>query len=305
MAWWGDSGCDRLAVIGLGQIGASVGLAALRASLASRVTGYDIDAHSAAAALAAGAVTDVAASLAAAVAKADLVILAAPVRQIVAMIPEVAQSLPPRAVLTDVGSTKSPVLEAMEQALGGSGRYAGGHPLAGHEQAGPSAARVDMFDGCRWVICPGPGTRGDVVHSLRCVVSALGARPVIMDAGEHDRQVALTSHLPYITAAALCLAIAEGRGESRPTLCGDSLRDCTRVAASDPSMAGDYCLANRGPLAAGIDTMIAKLEYLRHALVAADEAPLHAALCRAREYRASISGNLPAPTHAAGGGDQR
>lgn len=296
MAWWGDSSFDRLAIVGLGQIGASVGLAARRASLASRVTGYDTCPTTADIALDMGAVTDVAPApdLAGALARADLVVLAAPVGQIMRLIPEVAALLPPRAVLTDVGSTKAPIVDLMERALGPGGRFAGGHPMAGAEQSGPSAAREDLFDGCRWALCPGPGTRGEVIHSLRHVVSALGARPVVMDARCHDREVALTSHLPYITAAALCLALADAGNGRPPSLCGGSLRDCTRVAASDPVMAGDYCFANRVPLAAGVGAMISKLEALRDALEHDDEAALYAALSRANQYRASVSGGFPA-----------
>jgi prephenate dehydrogenase len=297
VAWWGDSGFDRLAIIGLGQIGASVGLAARRVTCAERVIGYDVDPAAAAAALAMGAVTELADDLAGAVAGADLVVLAAPVSQTIRLVPDVVKLLPPRAVLTDVGSTKGPVVKAMEEACGSSGRFAGGHPMAGTEAQGPSAARADMFDGCRWVLCPGLHTRGDVVHSLRCFVSALGGRPVVMDAWAHDRQVAWTSHLPYITAAALCLALAEGTNGNRPSLCGGSLRDGTRVAASNPAMAGDYCMANRGPLSDGLAMMIAKLEGLRDALAAADEPRLLESLALARDFRASVSDILPpAPT---------
>lgn len=303
MAWWGDSELDRLAIIGLGQIGASVGLAARRARLASRIHGYDIDPEAAATALQVGAVTEVAGDLEQALARADLVVLAAPVGEITRLIPEIVPWLPPRAVLTDVGSTKAPVVDAMENSMGKAGRYVGGHPMAGAEQSGPSAARADLFDGCRWVLCPGPHTRGDVLHSLRCVVSALGGKPVMMDAGKHDREVALTSHLPYITAAALCLTLAEAGNGKPPSLCGGSLRDCTRVAASDPVMAGDYCYANRGFLAAGVGAIIDKLGALRDVLEGQDEAALHLALSRARDYRASVSGAFPpSPPPPAGEG---
>jgi prephenate dehydrogenase len=296
VSWWGDHGCDRLAIVGLGQIGASFGLAARASSAASRVCGYDVNPDAGRTALETGAVTDLAETVEEAVTRADLVLLAAPVLEIVRLVGMLAPYLGPRCVLTDAGSAKEAVVAAMEAAPGCNARCVGGHPMAGSERPGPGAARPDLFQGRKWVLCPGPSTRADTLQTLRSFVSALGAVPLIMDAADHDREVAWTSHVPYLSAVGLCLGMAAQKsGGDRWRLIGSGLRDCTRVAASDPVMAASFCISNRNHVAAALRTDLDSLNRILEAVDEGDHQGLLELLGQGRRVREEVIGSCAVP----------
>lgn len=289
MSWWGEDRCDRLAIVGLGQIGSSVGLAAREACAAWSVVGYDLDPATAAEALGLGAVTELATSAEEAAQRSDLVVLAAPVLETVRQVAEVAPHLGPRCILTDVGSVKGPVVEALDRSAACRGRGVGGHPMAGGERPGPAAARADLFHGCRWVLCPGPNTRADVLHTVRHFVSLLGAVPLIMSAADHDREVAFTSHLPYLTAISTCLALRAQRADAASwALAGSGLRDCTRVAGCSPEMTASFCLANRLELTRALQSQSTWLARLAAVLAESDQPALEAMLREGRDWRQGV-----------------
>ena len=181
----------RLAVIGTGLIGASVGLAAKRTG--ATVTGFDEDEATAEVALERGAVEEVKPTLAEALGGADLAVVAVPVGRLAAQVRTVLEASAEDCTVTDVGSTKSAVCEAGA----GSTRFIGGHPVCGSEARGPAHATADLFEGATWFLSPLPHsdpTRYRLVHGF---VGDLGAVPVAIDPGAHDRLVALTSHLPH------------------------------------------------------------------------------------------------------------
>jgi prephenate dehydrogenase len=243
----------RVAIVGLGQIGGSIGLALGRTGRWKRI-GFDLDAATLEAARAAGALDETAGSLAAACAGADLAVLAVPVDALPAAIEAAAAALPPRAVLLDTGSARATVGEALERAAGRGLLVAGGHPIAGSEGRGFAAARAGLFEGASFALCP---VRGEIPALARQMVADLGARAVEVDAASHDRALARTSHLPWVLACALRDA---GEAFARMGLSGPGFRDMTRLAASDARVAGAYCRANAREIAAAWSELRAAIE---------------------------------------------
>mgnify|MGYP001614122705 CR=1 FL=1 len=227
----------RLALIGLGQIGGSIGLSLAGRAAWHRV-GFDADAVTTGRAFAAGAVDQVAPTLAAACAGAEIAVIATPVDTLPALIEQATAALPPGAALLDTGSARGPVTPALRRAAARGIVAVGGHPLAGHEGRGFAAARAGLFAGAAFALLPVRGAMPEVVQAL---VRDLGARPVEVEPGAHDRALARTSHLPYLMACALR---ALGGEEAARGLAGPGYRDMTRLAASDPQMAEAYCRAN-------------------------------------------------------------
>ncbi len=226
-----------VAIIGLGQIGGSVGRALGRAG-GWRRAGWDHDPATLAAALAAGASASAASAVADACAGAALAVVATPVDTLASVIAEVAEALPAGAALVDTGGARGPVTAALRAAAARGVRAVGGHPLAGVEGRGFSAARADLFAGAAFALAP----EGDAVPELVLrLVRDLGARPLEVEPGRHDEALARTSHLPYLVACALRELGDEAAGAG---LSGPGFRDMTRLAASDPRVAGATCRAN-------------------------------------------------------------
>jgi prephenate dehydrogenase len=257
----------RLAVIGTGLIGGSVGLAAKRAGRAE-VVGYDPEPDAVAAALARGAVDARAASLEEAVAEAELAVVAAPVAQLAPQVRSALQASPEGCTVTDVGSTKVAVCSA---ALG-SARFVGGHPVCGSEARGAEHATAELFEGATWFLTPLAATdpaRYRLVHGF---VSSLGATPVAVDPQAHDRLVALTSHLPHALANLLVNQAGSTRVEGYEPLAaaGGSLRDMTRVAGANPRIWVDIFVENAAQLRASLAEHRRRVEQLEAALEAED-----------------------------------
>lgn len=251
---------SRVAIIGLGQIGGSIARA-LAERRGWRRIGYDIDASAASAARAAGAIDEVAGSLADACAGADLAILATPVDTLPALVAAAAAALPEGAALLDTGSTRGPITAALEAAATRGIRAVGGHPIAGNEGHGFAASRADLFIDATFTLSPTPGGVPGIVTSL---MRDLGARPLVVTPDRHDQALARTSHLPYLMACALRELGDEAAGQG---LSGPGFRDMTRLAASDPRMAGAYCRTNARAIGAAwhalresVDRAVAALE---------------------------------------------
>jgi prephenate dehydrogenase len=245
-----------VAILGVGLIGGSVGLAARERSGVD-VIGFDPDPSTLDRAVEVGAVDRRSDSVAAACAAADTVFCAAPV----AALPDLARAAldasGPETVVTDVGSTKRELVAA----LGDDERFIGGHPLAGAETAGVENARADLFDGARWYLTPTERSSGLLYDALQRVVTDLGARPQAIGAEAHDRLMATVSHLPHVVANVLVgQAAAElTRDSERMPEVGPSFRDATRVAGSNPAIWGDIFASNRESVAAAIDDAAGRL----------------------------------------------
>jgi prephenate dehydrogenase len=254
----------KLAVVGTGLMGASVGLAAKRAGV-ERVAGYDGDPEALGVAAERGAVDVPAGSVEEAVTEADLAVVAVPVTQLASQVKAVLEVAPDATTVTDVGSTKD-----WARAL--SERFVGGHPVCGREARGPGHASADLFEGATWFLTPGTATDPDRYRLVHGFVVSLGAVPVAIDPQAHDRLVALTSHLPHALANVLVNQAGAGRIEGHDPLAaaGGSLRDMTRVAGANPRIWVDIFLDNAAPLAEALGEHRRRVEQLEQALAARD-----------------------------------
>ena len=256
----------RLAIVGTGLIGASVGLAAWRAGVES-VVGWDPDPQHLA--LAAGRkALEPRDDLAAVLEGAELAVVAAPVTELPAQVRETLAASGDGTTVTDVGSTKGAVCAAAAD----DPRFIGGHPICGSEARGPERASAELFQGATWFLTPVATTEPERYAALHGFVSALGATPVAVDPESHDRLVAITSHLPHALANLLLNHAGAERVEGHEPLAaaGGSLRDMTRVAGANPRIWVDIFLENRDALAAALAEHRRRVEQLEGALAAGD-----------------------------------
>jgi len=269
----------RVALLGLGLIGGSIARALRRNGGAWQVAAWTPSGTGPGDALAAGIIDDAARSPAAAVAGAELVVLAGPPLACLAWIAELAgplaDALRADAVVTDVASTKTAIVDAADQA---GLRFVGGHPMAGRETSGFAASTADLFDGRPWVVTPGRRASDDDRRRVERLVTACGARSIVLGASEHDAAVAAVSHLPLVLSAALVEAVAGVGDQAADTVRGRSWSSArelaaggwesmTRLAKGDPTM-GAGILATNAPAVAArlhdaravIDAWLAALE---------------------------------------------
>lgn len=277
---------QRLAIVGLGLIGASVGLACRARSLAVQIHGADEEPDHCVQAIALGVVDQAVADAAAAVEGADLVLMAVPVGAMEPTIKRIAPHLAPGAVVTDVGSVKGPVAATMERLLPG-GNGVPGHPIAGRETSGPHAASAELFVGSKCVLTPSASTDPAAVLRVRRLWRAMGSEVVEMSPARHDEIFAAVSHLPHIVACAMMgaiLNIAEGGLDLRE-FAGGGLKDFTRVAMSHPVMWRDICLANRKQILEVIGRFEVALDTLKAMITVQDGEGLYQQFSRARACR--------------------
>ena len=256
---------ERLAIVGTGLIGASVGLAA-RAAGVGDVRGWDVDPAALAVAVDREAV-DATKSLGAAVSDAELVIVAAPVAALPGQVAAVLEATGDGTTVSDVGSTKKPVTRAVSDA-----RFIGGHPVCGSETHGPAHASGGLFRGATWFLTPDATTDPERYRMLHGFVASLGAVPVAVDPEAHDRLVALTSHLPHALANVLLNQAGASRIDGHEPLAaaGGSLRDMSRVAGANPRIWVDIFLDNAEALGAALAEHRRRIEQVERALAEGD-----------------------------------
>jgi prephenate dehydrogenase len=255
---------DKIGIVGLGLIGGSIALAARQLWPKALVIGVDNkDVLETAMRLHA---IDVAADDPIVLAEADLVILAAPVRQNIELLGQLDENVRQAAVITDVGSTKRAVIEAA-RGLPARFRFIGGHPLGGAAKGGLEHARSDLFAGRPWLLTPtSEGDPGDALEKLSSFIRALGAEPRLMDVATHDRLLAFLSHLPQLTASALMGVVGEAVGLDGLALSGKGLADTTRLASSPADIWRDIAATNADQIGPALDALIAVLQDLRRDL---------------------------------------
>ncbi|WP_161953973.1 prephenate dehydrogenase [Candidatus Methylomirabilis limnetica] len=277
---------QRLAIIGLGLIGASVGLACRARGLAGEIRGADEDPDHCAQAVALGVVDWAAADAAVAVEGADIVLLAVPVGAMEPTIKRIVPHLDSGAVVTDVGSVKGLVAAVMERLLPG-GNGVPGHPITGREKSGPHAASAELFVGSKCVLTPSASTDPAAVLRVRTLWRAIGSEVLEMSPTRHDDIFAAVSHLPHVVSYALMgamLDLADGGDDLREFAAG-GLKDFTRVAMSHPVMWRDICLANRQPILKMIGQFQAALDHLTVMINAEDGEGLYRQFASAKAYR--------------------
>lgn len=285
----------RVAVVGTGLVGGSIGLGLARAGVT--VTGVDADPARAARAKELGALAEVASSVAEAATGADVVVVAAPVARIADLAVEALDAGAP--VVTDVGSAKASVVGAVEAARPDRGdRFVGGHPMAGSEQDGPDGADPSLFEGATWVLTPTARTDATAHTLVRDLVRSLGAEIVEVSPEHHDTLVALVSHVPQLAATTLMDAAATSAEEHAVLLrlAAGGFRDMTRIAAGSPGIWPDICVANRDAILAALDSYLAALGHVRSLVEARRGDALLELLERARAARR----NLPVGAAAVG-----
>lgn len=274
-----------IAVIGVGLIGGSIGLAA-REHAGASVVGFDADHAAVVTGVENGALDRSAASIEQAVSHAEAAFVAVPVGALPATVDAVLAAAPRDCVVTDVGSTKRAVVAAHAS----EPRFVGGHPLAGAETAGIAHARADLFQDATWYLTPAATTSGVLLERLYRLLRNLGARPAAIDAETHDTILATVSHLPHVLANVLVTQAAQTLGDEDDRIpgIGPSFRDATRVAGAPSAIWSDIYLSNRDALTVRIDDTIARLQGVRDALANGDRAAITSWNDQAAEDRRRI-----------------
>ena len=257
----------RVTVIGCGLVGASVALALREGG--ARVAGWDSSARVLQEALARGVIDQVDEAFnESSVSDADLVYLAAPVGGIIEFLRERGPQCKRGAIITDAGSTKEQVCAAARDYLPEGRAFVGGHPMAGSHLSGVEHARADLFAGAPYVlIADGVNVEGGEFRTVQELVEKLGAWPLLMSAGEHDRAVAFVSHLPQLLSSALAAVVnEEDEAEALTALAGRGYADMTRLAGSAWSVWRDILMTNALPIAEALDAFGVKLAAVRDEL---------------------------------------
>jgi prephenate dehydrogenase len=281
------TGPSRAVIVGTGLIGGSVGLALRRRGW--HVSGVDTSTGAAARAVELGALDAEGIDH-----RADLVVVATPVRAAAGVIQGILGSdeWNPGVVVTDVGSVKGQLVAAVDHP-----RFVGGHPMAGSEQAGVDGAVDDLFVGATWVLTPTPSTDPDAYALVRSVLADLGANVVALAPSQHDALVAVVSHVPHLTAATL-MDLAAGLGQEHAALlqlAAGGFRDMTRIAAGQPSIWPDICDDNAEAIVATLDLLIEALGSMRRRVAEHDHDSLLQILGRAAAARRVLSDRAPLP----------
>lgn len=277
----------RIAVIGTGLIGGSIGLACAR--LGHDVAGHDRDAARAARALELGAIGRLAPTVEEAAGGADVVFVSVPVGAIVDVAVRALDA--GAALVSDVGSVKGPVVAAVEKARpDAAARFVGGHPMAGSEQDGVEGAHADLFVGASWVLTPTPATDDAAYTRLRTLLRSFGAEVVTVTPDDHDVLVAFVSHVPQLAASTLMDVATAHEAEHRALLrlAAGGFRDMTRIAASHPGIWLDILTWNREAVLAALDAYLRALHDARSRIERGDRDALSELLARARAARRNL-----------------
>lgn len=281
---------QSVAIIGLGLLGGSIGLAVQDRASDITTTGYDADADVRGKATERGLVGTVCISVSDAVAEADLVILCVPVGAMGSAAAEIAGHLKPGAIISDVGSSKQSVLEDLSAALPGL-TVIPAHPVAGTEQSGPEAGFATLFEN-RWcILTPPDGADEASVEALADFWRTLGSKIEIMDAEHHDLVLAVTSHIPHLIAYTIVGTASDLEDVTRSEVIKYSaggFRDFTRIAASDPTMWRDVFLQNRSAVLEMLGRFTEDLTALQRAIRSGDGETLHELFSRTRAIRRGI-----------------
>lgn len=268
-------------IIGLGLIGGSLGLALRGTPAVKTVNAFDIDPQTMQQALQIGAI-DAGVTLTAGTAEADVIIICAPLRFYAGIIEEIKPYLKSGCIVTDVGSTKQPVMQLFKD-IPDNVHCVGGHPMAGAEIKGINGADRYLFENAVYVLTPEDNIPQQQLNLLSDLLSATGARIRIMPASLHDQLVATVSHIPHLSAVAL-VHLTDGREEDLMMAAG-GFRDTTRIASSTPELWEDILFSNRDILLDQLDELIAQLAEIKSALQAGDTDAMHEKLSRAKAIR--------------------
>lgn len=274
----------NVGIIGLGLIGGSLGLA-LKHAGKHKVLGYDSVADSASALCVDKSVQ----SIKQIAEEADLIVVAVPVGQMKSVFAEIGNC---KAVLTDIGSVKQAIVQAAEEVYGEApSNFVPGHPIAGSEQSGAAAAKVDLYRDQRVVLTPLEHTDPGALETVAGLWRGIGAQVDYLDVEDHDRIFALTSHLSHVLAYSLVNCLHAGKDQDQvPKYAASGFRDLTRIAASNPQLWSDICLSNRTHIVANLRHFCDELERLIDVMEAGDAEQLREIFSQANKYKEFLNG---------------
>ena len=277
---------ERVAIVGAGLLGASLGLALQARGLARHVVGVGRRQSSLDKALAAGTVHEATLDLAAAAAVADLIVVATPANTVPDALDTIRDVCQDTAIIIDVASTKAAICAHAARLWPAPRRFVGCHPMAGSEKSGPEHATATLYEGSVCLIENSPDLDATALARVRALWEATGARAVPVDPERHDIVLARTSHVPHILATALATAALQ-EGATRDFI-GNGFRDMTRIAAGSPEMWRDITLTNRAAIADGLNTVKAQLDVFLAALAANDAEALTALFAAGKDARHTV-----------------
>lgn len=264
----------KTALIGVGLLGGSLGLAIQKRKLSEKVVGYVRREASMAACLEHAVVSEATMDLVAAVRDADLIVFCTPLAQMRDLAQQAAPHLKPGAIVTDVGSVKGPVVEEIEPIIGETEAcFIGSHPMAGSEQSGPGAARADLFDHSVCILTPTERTPAEPLSKLEAFWEAVGSQILRLTPDLHDNLTGRSSHLPHIVAAGLAnYILSPAHADEQAQICATGFGDTTRVASGSPEMWRDIVMMNRKHLQRVLGVFVEDLQEFSHALERNDAA---------------------------------
>jgi prephenate dehydrogenase len=273
-----------VAIIGTGLIGGSIGMALRQRGLADTVVGIGRRQVSLRIARRVGAVSNTTIDIDKGVSEAELIVVCTPVGRIVEHVRQAALHCPEGTLITDAGSTKRTIVEALDNSLPRGCRFLGSHPLAGSEKSGPSHAKADLFQGRVAVITPTPNTRTEDYECIEEFWEALGSVVIQMSPEEHDKALALSSHLPHVAAVALAATLPEKYFR----LSGTGMQDTSRLAAGDPELWKQILMQNRDNVLNALEKYGSKLSALHAAIRDGNEEEIERILTAAKKTRDAL-----------------
>lgn len=274
---------DRVAIIGVGLLGASLGLALKARGMAGHVAGAGHRQSSLDTALAVGAADSITLNACEAVRDAALVVVCTPAGLVIPKLDEIQRACAPHAVITDVASTKRAICAHAAQAWPKPRRFVGSHPMAGSEKFGAEHGQANLYEKHVCLVEQSPGLDSGAQETVRALWLGVGARVVDVDPAEHDAMLACTSHIPHVVSSALA-TLAGRRGDIRAVI-GNGFRDMTRIAASRPEVWRDICVTNQEAVLEGLREMQQDLSGFIQVLEAGDAAAIEAFFREGAEAR--------------------
>lgn len=281
-------GIKTVSIIGVGLIGGSLGMVLKARKIVEKVIGVGRNPQKLQKALDLKALDEVTTDLKTGVRNADLVVICTPVGLIVPTIKNILSYVKPGCILTDVGSVKGPIVkEAKRLTRGETTVFIGGHPMAGSEQAGIDNARADLFAGATWALTPAKSTPQTAIKNVEVLIKATGARVINLDAKDHDRIVAFTSHLPHLLADALVHTVGNQSRKNKnvDAMTAGSFRDVTRIALSSPEIWKDIFIMNKKELLQALTSFNIVTQKLVKALQKNNEKEVNKFFAQAQAFR--------------------